>query len=48
MVKWHEDEAKLSGTCRASVVGVVEGSGGRGGNRRNRRGTPVDDVRRRR
>ena len=37
MVKWHEDEAKLSRQRRASVVGGVEGNGGRGGIRRSRR-----------
>ena len=37
MVKWYEDEAKLSRQRRASVVGGVEGNEGRGGIRKSRR-----------
>ena len=38
MVKWHEDEANLSGQRRASVVvSGAQGNGERGGDRRSRR-----------
>ena len=37
MVKWHEDEAKLSRQCRASVVDGAQGNKERGGSRRGRR-----------
>ena len=37
MVKWHEDDAKLSRQRRAFVVAGAPGNGGRGGNKRDRR-----------
>ena len=37
MVRWHEDEAELSGHRRASAVGGVQENGERGGNRRSGR-----------
>ena len=45
MVKWHEDEARLSRQCRASAVGGAQGNGWRGGNRRSRSETAVGESR---
>ena len=45
MVRGHEDEAHLSRQRRASVVGGVQGEGGRGGNGRSSRETAVDKSR---
>ena len=45
MVRWHEYEAQPGRQLRASAVGGAQGNGQRGGNRRSRRETAVDESR---